>query len=101
SGTVFGGQNVTITRNNFNNPAVTSVQIMGFAVASFTIVNNTTITTRTPVGAAGLVAVFVQNADGNNSANLYTYTDVNPTVQVITHVTIPKRAEIRWGNGTT
>jgi hypothetical protein len=72
SGSMTGGNTVTITGTNFT--GATSVTFAGAAATSFTVVNATTITATVPAGAAGSASVIVTTAAGSNSPNaLYAY----------------------------
>ncbi|HYG76759.1 MAG TPA: IPT/TIG domain-containing protein [Planctomycetota bacterium] len=101
AGTIAGGVTVTITGTNFNNPNVTSVTFGGTAATSFTIISGTQISAVTPARAAGAAAVVVNNGIASNATIFYTYTTGNVTLQVTVRVTIPKRADIQWGDGTS
>ena len=68
SGPVTGGTTVTITGNGFSNGA-TSVKFGTTASASFTAVNDSTITAVSPAHAAGSVDVTVTTAGGTTVAS--------------------------------
>jgi hypothetical protein len=104
SGTANGGTTVVITGTNFNNGAATAVTIGGTAATSYTVVDNFTINAVVPAHATGNVTISVTNGTGTGTstlANGYTYTSGNVNVQVSVVLTIPKRADIQWGNGTS
>lgn len=102
SGTIGGGQTVTITGLNFNTPVATAVKFGGVAATSFVVISDTSISAVTPIHGVGPVSVDVTNASGTNVANaLYSYTSGNSTLQISVRVTIPKRPDIQWGNGTS
>jgi hypothetical protein len=72
TGSVTGGQPVTITGTGFT--GATSVTIQGNG-SSFTVVSDTSITATTPPGTAGTDSVNVTTQAGTSAANtLYTYT---------------------------
>ena len=97
-----GGQTMTITGTNFNNPIATAVNFGGTVAVSFTVINDTTILAVTPFAASGAVSVNVTNASGTNIANaLYTFTSTNVALQIAITVTIPKSPDIQWGGGTS
>jgi hypothetical protein len=100
SGSIDGGQCVTVSGLNFQSPSVTAVTIDGLPVSSFTVIDNTKIDVTLPPHAAGAFPLQVTNADGSNSTP-YTYTVNNTAIQVTVRVTIPHYPEIQWGNGTT
>ena len=76
TGSTSGGTSVTITGTNF--ASATSVSIGG-TLASFVIVNSTTITATTPPHAAGATSVQVTTPGGTNATNaLFTYTSSSP-----------------------
>jgi hypothetical protein len=101
SGSDLGGTIVTITGTNFNNPAALSVTFGGSPATAFTVINDTTISATTPWHAPGAVSVVVNNGATNAANTLYTYSSVNPAIQVVAKVTLPKHAELQWGAGTT
>ncbi len=83
SGSTAGGTSVTLTGTSFS--IATGVSFGGTSAASFTIVNDTTLTTTTPSHAAGAVSVVVTTDGGNSPANtLFTYVTPNtaPAVAV-------------------
>jgi hypothetical protein len=92
SGPDTGGTPVTITGTYFSGPDVSfvsSVTIGGAAVASFTVVDATTITATTAAGAAGsgLNVEVVTTPAGTSAPNtLWTYTAAAP-VPVLTSFT--------------
>lgn len=63
-GPAVGGTAVTITGRNFT--STVSVTFGGIAAASFTVVDDNTITATTPAGTGGAV-VEITNADGTSS----------------------------------
>lgn len=69
TGSIAGGQSVTITGFGFN--AATGVTFGGVAATNVVIVNNTTITATTPAHASGAVTVTVTGVA--SASNLYTY----------------------------
>ena len=79
SGPASGGTSVTITGTGFT--GATSVTIGGSA-ATFSVVNDTTITATTPGETAGASAsVIVTTPDGSNAANsLFQYQAAVPTL---------------------
>lgn len=101
AGSINGGQTVVITGTNFDNPNVTAVRFGGTVAPTFTIASGTTIFAVTPAHAAGAVSVDVNNGTVSGVNAFYTYTNNNTNLQVAVRVTIPKRADIQWGNGTT
>jgi hypothetical protein len=102
NGIDLGGQTVTVSGANFNTPAALNVSFGGTPATAFSVISDTKISATTPFHAAGSVSVVVTNADGSNAANaLYTFNTDNRVIQVVAKVTLPKRAEIEWGNGTS
>jgi hypothetical protein len=83
TGTSLGGTSVTITGTNFT--GATAVTFGGTNVSSYTVVNATTITAKTPAHAGGLVNVAVTTGAGTSpTANLFTYVaPLPPTVTAI------------------
>lgn len=73
TGPMTGGTSITISGHNFS--GATAVTIGGTAAASFTEVNDTTITAVTPAGSLGAQSVVVTTSGGgSNTANtLFTY----------------------------
>jgi IPT/TIG domain len=65
SGPTTGGTTVTITGSGFT--GATGVTFDGVAATGFTVVNDTTITVTTPLGAAGPADVVVLDAAGNGT----------------------------------
>jgi hypothetical protein len=81
SGPMAGGTSVTISGTNFT--AATQVLFGSTPAASFTVVNDTTITTTTPAAAAGAVDVTVLTPYGTSSAtpfDRFTYAQAVPSV---------------------
>ena len=66
-GPVVGATLVTISGTSFN--GATSVTFDGVAGTSLTVVNDTTITVRTPGHAAGIAAVEVTTPEGSDKVN--------------------------------
>ncbi len=103
SGTINGGTTVTISGSNFNNGAATGVTF-GISPATFTVIDDATISAVVPAHTVGNVTISVTNGAGigtSTLANGYTYTNGNVNVQVSVVLTIPKRSDIQWGNGTS
>lgn len=72
SGLAAGGTPVTIKGTHFD--GVTGVTVGGGALASFQLVNDTTIKGNTPAHATGAVNVVITDDAGNVTAtNAYTY----------------------------
>jgi hypothetical protein len=80
TGPITGGNTVTIAGTGFT--GATNVTFGGVAATSFTVVNDTTITSVVPSGSAtGAVSVIVTTTIGSNAANsLYTYVIATPTL---------------------
>jgi len=80
TGPTTGGNTVTITGTGFT--GATSVTFGGVAATSFTVVNDTTITSVVPSGSTtGAVSVIVTTMVGSNAANsLYSYVIPTPTL---------------------
>ncbi|MCF7787314.1 MAG: IPT/TIG domain-containing protein [Prosthecobacter sp.] len=79
SGSTAGGTSVTLTGTAFT--GATGVTFGGVAVASFMVVNDTTITAVTAAGSAGSSSVVVTTAGGSNAANtLYTFGNTAPVI---------------------
>lgn len=102
TGSTAGGLTVTLTGTNFNSPNVTSVTFGGTPATALTIISSTSMTVAIPAHASGIVSVILTNGSGSNGPNAaFTYDIVNTQVQVTVRVTIPNRADIQWGNGTS
>jgi hypothetical protein len=65
TGPADGGTAVTVTGTGFTGATLVR---FGATSASFTVVNDTTITTTSPAHATGLVNVFVSTQNGTNPA---------------------------------
>jgi hypothetical protein len=100
AGTTAGGQVVTIVGTNFQTPNVTGVTIGGIA-AVFTITSDTVLTVTTPARAAGATTIVVTNGTAPDPSAAYTYVTNNLSLQVSVRVTIPKKAALQWGAGTS
>jgi hypothetical protein len=82
SGSISGGDDVTITGTNFENTPDATVTIGGVAATSVVIVSPTSITCDTPAGTVGTVDVVVSNPTSGLNATLsqgFTYVD-NPQI---------------------
>lgn len=89
SGTTAGGTSVTLTGLDFT--GATGVTIGGSPAASFSIVNDTTITAVTPPHAVGTVSVEVTTSNGTSLSNsLFAYAIPSPDA-----TSIPTLSE--WG----
>lgn len=68
----FGGETLTVTGDNFRNPAptVTSVRIDGVEVTTWTVVSRTQITLTTPAHLPGSATLTVTNDHGTASSML-------------------------------
>ena len=85
SGSVGGGDTVTLTGNYFT--GATSVFFGSVSVDTFTVVNDNTITLTSMPGSEGAVQVTVTTPSGTSTQPLtYTYTSA-PTITSITPVT--------------
>lgn len=83
-GPIAGGTAVTITGTNFT--GATAVSIGGIAAASFTVVNDTSISATTPAHAAGAVDVVVTTPGGvGTGVGLFTYI-APPPVPTVTSI---------------
>ncbi|MCP4093855.1 MAG: matrixin family metalloprotease [Planctomycetes bacterium] len=73
TGSIAGGEEVTITGTNFQNGAY--VLFGGLEAETVSFVNSTTLTVTTPAVAAGIVDVAVHNGDGQQvtSDSAFTY----------------------------
>ena len=88
-GSIEGGTLVTLTGTVFTGS--TGVKFDGIAATSVTVVNDTTITCRTPAHAAGTVDVQVFNPTANPTlAASYTYSVVNQTLTLDYGITFSK-----------
>jgi hypothetical protein len=68
TGPTAGGTTVTVTGTGFTN-GTTSVRFGATAAASYSVVNDTTITAASPAHAAGTVDVTVTNATGTSGTS--------------------------------
>jgi hypothetical protein len=66
SGTTLGGDVITITGTDFEDPDVDAVMFGATPAASFTVNSPTQITATTPAHAPGVVEVTVENDDGTS-----------------------------------
>lgn len=72
TGAAAGGTSVTITGTGFG--SVTSVTFDGAAIVDGIVVNDTTITGKTPPGSAGTADIVITNSAGNDTgAAAFTY----------------------------
>lgn len=97
-GSAAGGTTVTITGTNFSRPTVS----IGSILCTVTAKTSTSITCTTGAHAAGLVAVRVQNSDGNGVTTTGAFTYIlnpNPTSVSPTHV-LPVGGDTLTINGT-
>lgn len=104
SGTITGGQTVTITGTGFTAPNVTAVTFGGTAGTNVVVISATQLQVTTPAKAVGVYTVLVNNGSSsvaNPPGSNYTFTNANTTLQVTVRITIPKRADIQWGAATT
>ncbi len=88
-GSTNGSTNVTLTGTGFT--GATSVSFDGVDATNLVVVNDTTITCRTPTNTTGDASVIVTTPDGSNDANtLYTYvppptlSSLSPSVGLVT-----------------
>ena len=97
TGSVTGGDTVTITGTNFQTG--TTVTFDGTEATTVAVVNDTTITATTPAGAAGAVDVAVANPDSQAAtlAGGYTYKYPPPTVTSIS----PSSGPVAGGTNVT
>ena len=80
SGSIAGGETVTITGTNFT---YATAVIFGGATADFTVISDTQITATTPAYSAGSVNVQVTTADGSDTkTDGFTYVAA-PTISTI------------------
>jgi hypothetical protein len=77
SGLISGGTSITITGTKFL--GATRVTIAGLEATDVTVVSATSITAKTPYGAAGTASVLVTTGGGTNISNTR-YTFTAPTV---------------------
>jgi hypothetical protein len=84
SGPMTGGTSVTVSGTNFT--GATAVYFGGTAAASFTVVNDTTITVPAPAAAAGEVDVTVTTPYGTSftsPSDAFTYNQAAPSVTAV------------------
>lgn len=74
TGSIVGGETITVSGNNFLNGAY--VLFGGVEAANVTFVNANTLTVTTPVAAPGLVDLAIHNPDGQQttSSSAFTFT---------------------------
>ena len=105
TGSINGMCTVVITGTNFNNPPVGAggVTFNGLPATNIVVINGTTLSCETPAVGPGAVPVVVTNGQAPPAtlAGGYTYLASNPNVQVNVTVTVNKRADLQWGNGTS
>ncbi|MFK5957197.1 MAG: IPT/TIG domain-containing protein [Planctomycetota bacterium] len=65
TGSIVGGETLTVSGSNFQNGAY--VLFGGVEAANVTFVSSTTLTVTTPVSSAGLVDVAIHNRDGQQT----------------------------------
>jgi IPT/TIG domain len=89
SGSISGGQSVTITGQYFT--GATTVTFGGTAATGFTVNSDTSITATTPAHTAGIVDVAVTTAAGGTGTgtDLYSYAASPPTVATISPTSGP------------
>ncbi|WP_223693745.1 IPT/TIG domain-containing protein [Leifsonia poae] len=80
-GPAAGGTVVTITGTGFT--GTVGVTFGGTAAASFTVVNDTTITATTPAHAAGATDVVVTTPNGASNAGAFTFDPAPPAITTI------------------
>lgn len=99
TGDIAGGEPVTITGFRFT--GATSVTIGGTEVSSFTVVDDSHITTTTPAHNAGTANVTVTTPVGTGTGtNLFTYTEVPLLAPTVLSV-FPNTGSIDGGTAVT
>ena len=78
TGSISGGDSVTITGTGFVSGGSLGVTFGGAAATSVTVVNATTITCTTPAHAPGVVDVVLTNGDGQPTTAFSAFTYDNP-----------------------
>ena len=97
SGSVAGGDSITITGTNFDQTA--TVKFGANASASVQWINDTTIVALSPAGYSGVTDISVTNLDGQTatSVNGFLYAEASPSISNIS----PNAGPANGGQGVT
>jgi len=97
TGSINGGQSITISGGNYTGLVSTIVSFGGVAATNVVVQSETSITCTTPAHIAGVIDVSVSNDFGSDTlANGFTYEEQTASISDLTYVKNGDSLELSW-----